>query len=90
MKIVRFTTDDGREFELVKGLCIECDVGPICSESCNKAPYDGCENDKCWRDVKREELDLSRCPLCGGSADNGFDRQDPPNPYVCTKCEVRK
>ena len=30
---------------------------------------------------------LSRCPMCGGPADNGHDRGYPPNPYVCTKCE---
>jgi hypothetical protein len=27
------------------------------------------------------------CPQCGGHADNGHDRELPPNPYVCTKCE---
>ena len=32
------------------------------------------------------EPDLSRCPSCGGPADNGHDRCMPPNPYVCTKC----
>ena len=26
------------------------------------------------------------CPVCGGEADNGFDREYPPNPYACTKC----
>lgn len=30
--------------------------------------------------------DPSRCPKCGGEADNGHDRCDPPNPYHCTKC----
>ena len=30
--------------------------------------------------------DLSRCPRCGGPADNGHDREDPPNPYLCTRC----
>ena len=33
-----------------------------------------------------QELDLSRCPKCGGPADNGHDRSIPPNPYHCTKC----
>jgi hypothetical protein len=33
------------------------------------------------------EPDLSKCPRCGGPADNGNDREHPPNPYVCTKCE---
>lgn len=32
------------------------------------------------------EPDLSRCPKCGGPADNGHDREVPPNPYHCTKC----
>ena len=27
-----------------------------------------------------------RCPQCGGPADNGHDRQLPPNPYWCTRC----
>lgn len=31
--------------------------------------------------------DLTKCPKCGGEADNGFDRCFPPNPYNCTKCE---
>jgi len=32
------------------------------------------------------EPDLSRCPQCGGPADNGHDRCIPPNSYFCTKC----
>ena len=28
----------------------------------------------------------SKCPRCGGPADNGHDRGFPPNPYLCTKC----
>jgi hypothetical protein len=31
--------------------------------------------------------DLSKCPRCGGPADNGMDRCHPPNPYNCSKCE---
>ncbi len=34
-----------------------------------------------------EKPDLSKCPNCGGPADNGHDRCLPPNPYYCTKCE---
>ena len=30
--------------------------------------------------------DLTRCPNCGGPADNGHDREVPPNPYWCSKC----
>ena len=33
-----------------------------------------------------QEPDLSRCPKCGGPADNGHDREVPPSPYFCTKC----
>lgn len=33
-----------------------------------------------------QEPDLSRCPQCGGPADNGHDRSIPPSPYFCTKC----
>lgn len=32
--------------------------------------------------------DLSKCPKCGGEADNGFDRCIPPSPYVCSVCET--
>jgi DNA-directed RNA polymerase subunit RPC12/RpoP len=32
--------------------------------------------------------DLSKCPSCGGPADNGHDRCLPPSPYVCTRCEA--
>ena len=31
-------------------------------------------------------MDLSKCPRCGGPADNGHDREFPPNPYCCSKC----
>lgn len=31
--------------------------------------------------------DLTKCPGCGGEADNGHDRCMPPNVYYCTKCE---
>ncbi|MCK5020123.1 MAG: hypothetical protein KAS32_23920 [Candidatus Peribacteraceae bacterium] len=34
---------------------------------------------------KRQRLD--RCPECGGIADNGHDREFPPNPYLCKKGE---
>lgn len=30
--------------------------------------------------------DLTKCPCCGGPADNGHDRCYPPNPYFCKKC----
>jgi len=35
---------------------------------------------------KKYRTDLSKCPGCGGPADNGHDRCDPPSPYYCTKC----
>lgn len=47
------------------------------------------------RDAMLEEADsllqgqahsLSICPQCGGPADNGHDRELPPNPYHCTRC----
>lgn len=31
-------------------------------------------------------VDLSVCPQCGGPADNGHDREYPPNPYLCRSC----
>jgi len=36
-----------------------------------------------------EDFDLSRCPRCGGDADQGHDRCYPPNPYVCSKCQKK-
>lgn len=30
--------------------------------------------------------DLSKCPQCGGEADNGHDRCHPPTAYLCSKC----
>lgn len=30
--------------------------------------------------------DLSKCPKCGGDADNGHDRCHPPSAYLCGKC----
>lgn len=32
-------------------------------------------------------MDLSKCPRCGGEADNGHDRSYPPVPYYCSKCQ---
>jgi hypothetical protein len=28
----------------------------------------------------------TKCPRCGGYADNGHDRECPPNVYLCSKC----
>ena len=33
------------------------------------------------------EVDLTICPACGGPADNGHDREVPPNPYYCDACQ---
>ena len=38
--------------------------------------------------AEADEPDLSKCPNCGGPADNGHDRCVPPNPYWCVKCET--
>lgn len=32
---------------------------------------------------------LDTCPSCGGPADNGHDRELPPNVYDCTKCAAK-
>jgi len=37
-----------------------------------------------------DRTDLSKCPKCGGPADNGHDRCDPPSPYCCSKCDGSK
>ncbi len=39
--------------------------------------------------LDREGRSLSECPGCGGPADNGHDREDPPNVYYCSKCESK-
>ena len=36
--------------------------------------------------AEQAEQDLDTCPGCGGVADNGHDREFPPNPYYCTRC----
>ncbi len=33
------------------------------------------------------EDDITKCPKCGGPADQGFDRCVPPSPYYCSKCD---
>lgn len=38
--------------------------------------------------MRDEEPDFRTCPMCGGPADNGHDREMPPNPYLCTKCSA--
>jgi hypothetical protein len=34
--------------------------------------------------------DAVECDHCGGSGHDGFDREHPPNPYVCGECDGRK
>lgn len=36
--------------------------------------------------VQVRNYDLTKCPKCGGEADNGIDRGYPPQPYNCKKC----
>lgn len=36
------------------------------------------------------KIDLSKCPQCGGLADNGHDRCYPPSPYWCSKCMAKE
>ena len=38
-------------------------------------------------DPRNRTLELFVCPKCGGFADNGHDREYPPNAYLCTKCQ---
>ena len=50
---------------------------------------------RAFRDALRSskdlpEPDLTVCPECGGPADNGFSREFPPLPYVCSKCTEGK
>ena len=42
--------------------------------------------DKQSEPAEPQEPDASKCPKCGGPADNGHDRCCPPNPYACSKC----
>ena len=39
-----------------------------------------------YRIRRPEGWEPKECPRCGGPADNGYDHEDPPNPYMCTKC----
>ena len=41
-------------------------------------------------EAEEEKPDITKCPNCGGPADNGHDRELPPNPYWCTKCDPEK
>lgn len=36
--------------------------------------------------IPEPEPSLFVCPGCGGYADNGFSRDEPPAPYFCTRC----
>ena len=38
-------------------------------------------------DMSESRTDLNKCPGCGGPADNGHSREDPPAVYYCSKCE---
>ena len=40
--------------------------------------------------LRDEKPNINMCPLCGGPADNGHDREYPPNPYVCTVCTLKR
>ena len=39
---------------------------------------------------KQADPDISRCPRCGSAADNGHDRELPPNPYFCSRCMAQQ
>lgn len=53
----------------------------LASETCKHYAEHGADTD--WVD---QLPDLSKCPNCGGPADNGHSRELPPSPYYCTKC----
>ena len=57
---------------MVLELCVKCG-----SDSCDNIDHDG---------FRCPEPDVTKCPKCGGYADNGFDRCYPPSPYYCSKC----
>ena len=54
----------------------------------------GCVKTRLGDILKRSEdeeegiPDLTKCPRCGGPANNGHDREFPPNPYLCTTCHI--
>lgn len=91
--------DEIAKCELVRP-CFSCGRfkgRPIEERSCETCVY--FENERCRNDLvlcvsfgqwqpKEITPDLSKCPECGGPADNGHDRCVPPNPYVCAKCET--
>ncbi len=54
--------------------------------NCSKCDPLSPENYYC-ESCTKNTTSLSKCPKCGGPADNGHDRCLPPNPYFCTKCE---
>ena len=56
----------------------------LASETC--AAYAEHGADSSWMDCLP---DLTKCPSCGGPADNGHDREFPPNVYACTKCSSK-
>lgn len=39
--------------------------------------------------MSEQRTDLNTCPSCGGPADNGHSREDPPSVYYCSKCEAQ-
>jgi imidazoleglycerol phosphate dehydratase HisB len=38
-------------------------------------------------EISRIKGETTTCPKCKGPADNGHDREMPPNAYYCSKCE---
>ena len=77
---------------------VHCQESSIASEGDDRYPYDfahtvtvGIVNNILARTnppADDHEPDLSKCPCCGGDADNGHDRALPPSPYYCRKCQT--
>ena len=81
MDCIKLLNEKDEEIARLKeALPNKCGYGP--SGYC-----DGCSVDDICPGGKGDDDDLTTCPNCGGPADQGYDRCDPPNPYYCSKCE---
>ena len=80
--------------------CDGCGVMVHCANNeCMQTWFETCNGNFCIKCMPIESIlripvvenkNLTVCPRCGGDADNGFDREIPPNAYLCTKCTERE
>lgn len=86
-------TKDAERYRWLRDQTATDDIGIAMKTSCINGMLSNAENIDNYIDAAMKlgaggmAPDLNTCPQCGGEADQGHDRECPPNPYLCSKCQ---